>query len=612
MANDAVVVLKGDNAQLDGALKQGTKSVERFGSNVTKIMKVALAAFAVKKIFDWSKAALAAYGVQEQEEKKLESVVKATGMAAGWTADQMKQYAAEMQKVTLYGDEVTMSAMSILATFKNIQGVTFARTVEAAMDMATVLGTDLKGATNMLAKALNDPLAGMAKLADAGVAFTAQQKEQITTLMEAGDVLGAQNVMLEELEGQFQGAARGAAKTFTGQMTQLSNRIGDLWEVLGSMLVPVLEMLMPLFDGIIAAAEYILPVFQSWMENIMGVAQAIWDYFQPAVEWIRETAVEYVVMFQMVWEQVIAALLPLFEGFSSGAESIFGTLFSWIGSIINWLKELWINTWIFMQVAFENFGGIVTMVAASTALAVVSAWEDIKHFFTSTMPDLLGWFGRQWKNIFTDIGNITTTVVSNMWDNLTGFFGSIWDWLVGNENDWEWKGLTDGFESTLEELPKIAERAKTDTEKGLEMTIADAADAIGTSFAEKRKEFDDRVAASMAGDGEDPFKIPEKTPVGTPTGGGDDVKAKKEDDKKDEGFDAKIEGLTALQSRITQAAASTPEKKIEDEVKKQGEAQVKQGKNIENATKKGAMAAEATATEVRELRKDISNVGTLT
>jgi predicted nucleic acid-binding Zn-ribbon protein len=80
-------------------------------------------------------------------------------------------------------------------------------------------------------KALNDPIKGVTALGRAGVQFTAEQKELITTLTESGDVAGAQAIILGELETQFGGAAEAAANV--DPYTQLANEIGNLSEDFG-------------------------------------------------------------------------------------------------------------------------------------------------------------------------------------------------------------------------------------------------------------------------------------------------------------------------------------------------------------------------------------------
>ena len=61
-----------------------------------------------------------------------------------------------------------------------------------------------------LAKALEDPARRVTDLARSGTVFTEQQKEQIKTLQESGRLFEAQNLILQEIEQQYGGAAEAA------------------------------------------------------------------------------------------------------------------------------------------------------------------------------------------------------------------------------------------------------------------------------------------------------------------------------------------------------------------------------------------------------------------
>lgn len=171
--------------------------------------------------------------IQEEAEATLGAVLESTGEAAGYNLDQMTAMAGAMQGVTTVGDEVTISGMAILSTFKQIRGEAFERTTMSALDMSTVLKTDLSSSMVMLGKAVNDPIKGISALSRAGVQFTEDQKEQIKVLQKSGDIMGAQNIVLKELESQFGGAAAAIRETYGGAVTSAENAWGDLEEQIG-------------------------------------------------------------------------------------------------------------------------------------------------------------------------------------------------------------------------------------------------------------------------------------------------------------------------------------------------------------------------------------------
>ena len=249
---DLVVNMVANNAKFNKGMKQSENRVKTFSSTaVTAFAKVggALA------LIGAAKSAVEAARVQAQDELKLGAVLKATGHAAGLTATQIKDYASELQGVTNFGDEATISAAAMLATFKNIKGDQFRETLAAAQDMSSVLDTDLKSSVLQLGKALNDPTVGLTALTRSGVTFTEQQKIMIKTLQQSGDLLGAQTIILGELSSEFGGAAEAMADN----MTQFENRAGDVAETVGNVLAGGANLFMDMwqfaFDVVGAGAE---------------------------------------------------------------------------------------------------------------------------------------------------------------------------------------------------------------------------------------------------------------------------------------------------------------------------------------------------------------------
>lgn len=170
---------------------------------------------------------------QEQVERRLAAVVRSTGGASGFTAEQMYEMAAGMQAVTTVGDETIIAGQAMLATFKQIRGEAFQRTMMAALDLSDVMQQNLRSSIVMLGKALNDPIANMGALSRAGIQFTATQKETIKTLWRSNRVMEAQAMMLDEIESQFGGAAKAAKTTYGGAVKSLTNTMGDLVEEMG-------------------------------------------------------------------------------------------------------------------------------------------------------------------------------------------------------------------------------------------------------------------------------------------------------------------------------------------------------------------------------------------
>ena len=202
---------------------------------------------------------------QEKQERLLAQTVTSTGHAAGFTAEQMYEQAAALQKVTTYGDEAIMGAQRIMATFTQVRGDQFEEATKAVLDLSTSLGTDLKSSAIMVGKALNDPAVGMTAMSRAGITFSDQQKAVVKQLQDTGRTAEAQKVILGELNKQFGGQASAAADTFAGRMQQVKNELGDVGEELGTVFMPMLE-------DLAAWVKEIIPKIREWVsanqENI--------------------------------------------------------------------------------------------------------------------------------------------------------------------------------------------------------------------------------------------------------------------------------------------------------------------------------------------------------
>ena len=167
----------------------------------------------------------------DASQAQLGAAILSTGGSANRTIDQLNQHAAALQDVTNFGDETTNAMQGLLLTFTQIQGGTFDRATVAVLDVATAMGTDLNAAALQVGKALNDPVLGMTALSRSGIQFTESQKDAVKAMVATNDILGAQNLILNELERQFGGSAIAARDTLGGALTSLGNAWGDLFEI---------------------------------------------------------------------------------------------------------------------------------------------------------------------------------------------------------------------------------------------------------------------------------------------------------------------------------------------------------------------------------------------
>lgn len=205
-----------------------------------------------------------AWGEHEEALAKLNSVIKSTG-AESWTSMQHLTGVAEsLQEVTTYGDDTIETMQGVLLGFRNITGKNFDEATKAALDMATIMKMDLTSAAQTVGKALDNPVLGLDSLSRQGFKFTQTEKDMMKAMVEAGNLAGAQQIILDELAKTYGGASVAVGETATGLKVRLKNAIGDVNEEIGR-----------------SISTNLTPWRQFWLDiatNVAKAAQAHNDY----------------------------------------------------------------------------------------------------------------------------------------------------------------------------------------------------------------------------------------------------------------------------------------------------------------------------------------------
>lgn len=173
----------------------------------------------------------------EKVTAQLNAVLKSTHGVAGVTAGEVERLSSTLQGLTGTSDEELTRAQALMLTFTAIGKDIFPQATEAALNLSTAFGQDLQSSTIQVAKALQDPIAGVTALRRVGVTLTDQQEVSIKTFMALGEVEKAQGVILAELETQVGGAARAFGETTSGKLKRFSEAIDNMKERIGEAIV---------------------------------------------------------------------------------------------------------------------------------------------------------------------------------------------------------------------------------------------------------------------------------------------------------------------------------------------------------------------------------------
>jgi hypothetical protein len=221
---------------------------------------IAVAGAAIAGMGVYMKGAIEAASEAEQAQSQLASVLRSTAGAAGVTAQQVNDLATAFGNETMFEDDAIVGGENILLTFTNLGKNVFPLATQTMLDLSQAMGQDMKSSAVQLGKALNDPAEGLSALSRVGVTFTKEQEDTIKSLVKLGKTEEAQMIMLGELQREFGGSAQMAGETFAGKMTILKNKLGNVAEVLGGALIPIIgkvvDAVMPLIDAFSSLVQY--------------------------------------------------------------------------------------------------------------------------------------------------------------------------------------------------------------------------------------------------------------------------------------------------------------------------------------------------------------------
>lgn len=238
---DAAVAVRADMARFGSDLRAGTDApIKSLGDRIKGAFSprnIALGAAALGGLVVAGLAgAVKALIDIERLNAQTDAVIRSTGGAANVTRQQIEDAAEAAEQATTIEREAVQEAQNLLLTFTNVRDEVgagndiFSQATESVLDMSVAMGTDARTAAMQLGKALNDPVKGMGQLGRAGVQFSEDQKAMVEQLVETGDILGAQKIILEELETQFGGSAEAFANTTAGRVQRFQNDVGNAFE----------------------------------------------------------------------------------------------------------------------------------------------------------------------------------------------------------------------------------------------------------------------------------------------------------------------------------------------------------------------------------------------
>lgn len=261
-----------------------SSSLKGVQTQLKKIATVAAAAFSIKQVIAFTNETKKAWQVQLEAETKLTQVMKNTMGATQEQIQVTKEWASELQKVGIIGDEITLSGLQELGTYVEnadslktmsvvlddmlAQQYGLNATAENAVSISTMLGKVLEGQTSALSRY--------------GYKFDEAQEQ----LLKYGTEEQRVATLAEVVEASVGGMNEALARTPAGRLKQISNNMGDVKEQIGQAVtniqaafLPVLERLAntlaQVADLAVRASESLAAVFGVELGNSAAVTSNI-------------------------------------------------------------------------------------------------------------------------------------------------------------------------------------------------------------------------------------------------------------------------------------------------------------------------------------------------
>jgi hypothetical protein len=245
-----IVTLAMNATKYSQGLKKAASQTTTFGSATTKAFNLAkgalltLAVAVARFIPNLANMGAESRKADVQLKFMLENL-EGIGPATNKTVKAMARYADEVNRATGIDDEQVKAVQRKLLVFDSLRtsagelGGTFERATGAAIDLAAAGFGDMETNAKKLGKALEEPGKRLKGLADAGIIFTDVELKKIEALKESGDLLGAQEIILQKVEDRVKGLAEETATPFD----KLMGKFAEIGDTIGLALLEPLDLM---------------------------------------------------------------------------------------------------------------------------------------------------------------------------------------------------------------------------------------------------------------------------------------------------------------------------------------------------------------------------------
>lgn len=261
--NQVLIQIKGDVADINAKLADLKGNIGKVADQAKQVATSTRLSFAVmatginqaigviQQVYSSIQVFIDNFAAAETAQMKLAKAMQNQGDYTREAFEELDNYASQIQRTTAYEDDYVKSRMATLKTY-GMTNDEIKETIVSVLDLATANreeGMSAESAAALLGRAY----AGQTeRLKRYGIIIdeTIPKKERFAEV-------------LRQIQARFGGAAAAEIETYSGQVAQLKNQLGDLAEIVG-------KRLLQAFGALQVALDVVAAGFWSMVQQILG------------------------------------------------------------------------------------------------------------------------------------------------------------------------------------------------------------------------------------------------------------------------------------------------------------------------------------------------------
>lgn len=261
------------NKMLDDASKTVENATNGFqkqsspvDSLVSNLKNLAIAYVGIKgavAAFNYTAQSVQAFRTQERAVQSLELTFQNAGVYSEEFSKKIQNLATSIQKYSNYGDETIIKAVALGQSFMGQVPITEQAT-KAVVDFAAAMGMDLEQAFTLFGKSVGSSTNALGR-------YGVELQKGMTDTQKM-------NAIAKQLTERY----AGQAAQMSDSSVQLKNALGDLAEVIGKELNPVVEAAEKRLINLVNATAKNITVTSQWLSSEKSTLQELrkqWDMY---------------------------------------------------------------------------------------------------------------------------------------------------------------------------------------------------------------------------------------------------------------------------------------------------------------------------------------------